>query len=294
MCDALRMEFLDEAAAGRIWWPRFTPKEIRASHEPRHDKLWAVVLSLEAARLDAGKGDAGFCEPLRNVPQGGGELRFVRAVATRHESPVEALIGSANDFFDCGMESRIYRASNATVVKTRRIRPRTIEDALDKLSEIVYHNYLFPGDAYTLKDFTVSGQGRDEEFHLVLEQPFVIPETDSAGMIVPPDESQLELAMEECPEAFVFAEDGDSTSSGGRGIVACNANYIVCDFNPGRNTFIDAHTGRVRFIDPRISLNTPDSPYRFAGTGRRRQWHGVIDIAATVAAARDEEVFCDE
>ena len=39
-----------------------------------------------------------------------------------------------------------------------------------------------------------------------------------------------------------------------------NADYYISDLQPGRNTVIDANTGNVRFIDPRITLNDPAGP----------------------------------
>ena len=40
-----------------------------------------------------------------------------------------------------------------------------------------------------------------------------------------------------------------------------NSDYYISDLQPGRNTVIDADSGRVRFIDPRITLNDPDGPH---------------------------------
>ena len=41
---------------------------------------------------------------------------------------------------------------------------------------------------------------------------------------------------------------------------------------PGRNTVLDADSGRVRFIDPRITLNDPDGPQTpVSRFGRRRE-----------------------
>ena len=51
-----------------------------------------------------------------------------------------------------------------------------------------------------------------------------------------------------------------------------NSDYYISDLQPGRNTVIDADSGRVRFIDPRITLNDPDGPHTpVARFGTRRE-----------------------
>lgn len=54
---------------------------------------------------------------------------------------------------------------------------------------------------------------------------------------------------------------------------AYNGDFLVFDSQPGRNTFIDAKTGRVRFIDPRIMLNTPEENFSAASRfGKRKPY----------------------
>jgi len=48
------------------------------------------------------------------------------------------------------------------------------------------------------------------------------------------------------------------------------AEFIVYDFKPGRNTFIDAVTGEIRFIDPRVAINDPGAGFAVSRFGKRR------------------------
>ena len=62
-------------------------------------------------------------------------------------------------------------------------------------------------------------------------------------------------------------EDGSSPSSDedtGEHLRFYNSDYYISDLQPGRNTVIDAKTGLVRFIDPRIVLNDPEGPITHA------------------------------
>ena len=45
---------------------------------------------------------------------------------------------------------------------------------------------------------------------------------------------------------------------------------MVYDFKPGRNTFIDAATGEVRFIDPRVDINDPGAGFSVSKFGKRK------------------------
>ena len=45
---------------------------------------------------------------------------------------------------------------------------------------------------------------------------------------------------------------------------------MVYDFKPGRNTFIDAMTGEVRFIDPRVDINDPGAGFSVSKFGKRK------------------------
>ena len=57
--------------------------------------------------------------------------------------------------------------------------------------------------------------------------------------------------------------------------IAYNGQFLVYDFQPGRNTFIDASTGKVRFIDPRVGLNDPTAGFGVSRFGERNS-KGII------------------
>ena len=52
--------------------------------------------------------------------------------------------------------------------------------------------------------------------------------------------------------------------------IAYNSQFMVYDFKPGRNTFIDAETGEVRFIDPRVDINDPGAGFSVSRFGKRK------------------------
>ena len=45
---------------------------------------------------------------------------------------------------------------------------------------------------------------------------------------------------------------------------------MVYDFKPGRNTFIDATTGEVRFIDPCVDINDSGAGFSVSKFGKRK------------------------
>ena len=60
-------------------------------------------------------------------------------------------------------------------------------------------------------------------------------------------------------------------------MVAASEDYVVYDFKPGRNTFLDAVTGEVRFIDPRVDINDPTDKFAYSKFGKRRRTDASFD-----------------
>ena len=88
------------------------------------------------------------------------------------------------------------------------------------------------------------------------------PEKPTAGMIRAAISALNIGLVEYCGDAFPDASssDSDTDETDGSRMRFYNADYYISDFQPGRNTVIDANTGNVRFIDPRITLNDPAGP----------------------------------
>ena len=267
-------------SSGRIRHPRFTKQEVQASNGREHDTLWATILSLEPAGTNSRKGDTVSRSEIGAPSQNGNPFGIVERLATCYESDPRTVIGTDADFFDKGIESHVHRGQKDKVIKVRRISAYNIGGVIDELAKLVYHNYLFPKDAYTLADIAVWNNNGYDEFYLVLEQPFVTPLTDADGIIILPTDAQIVAALGKTPERFsIHDESADSSPDSGAAemgkFMAYNGQYVVYDFQPGRNTFIDAATGEVRFIDPRVLLNDPGAGFSVSRFGRRTP-HGFV------------------
>ena len=175
----------------------------------------------------------------------------------------------------------------ATRFKVRKLPLNSLDGVKSTLAKIVYHNYLFPKDAYTLRDIAVWNKNGYDEFYLILEQPMVTPKTDAKGNIVAPSEGQIFEALNKTKQRFRTwdeaqsrggAEDFGTTGGGSTGAdfvpsgrkIAYNGQFMVYDFKPGRNTFIDAATGEVRFIGPRVDVNDPGAGFSVSRFGKRK------------------------
>jgi hypothetical protein len=272
---------IDGMVSGRIRHPRFTKYEVGASSGIEHEKLWATILSLEPARSDfGGRGEI-------RSSQGGAYSRSSEGLgrlgdlATRYGRYPNDVKSENGHFFDFGRESHVYRISRGAVVKVRRINAVDIDGAVGELSKIVYHNYLFPDDAYVLNEIVVYNDNGFDKYYMILEQRFVEPLIDSNRIIILPTEAQIAEALTKTPEQFTLhrsiCEDSDGEDVEAGRLIAYNEQFLVYDFQPGRNTFIDASTGKIRFIDPRVSLNDP--ALGFAGVSQfgKRNAGGFIE-----------------
>ena len=77
---------------------------------------------------------------------------------------------------------------------------------VDELAKIVYHNYLFPNDAYTLVDIAAHNDNGYDKFYLILEQPFVTPLTDAHDNIVIPTDAEIAADLANTSESIYFWE----------------------------------------------------------------------------------------
>ena len=258
----------------RLW--RFTAEEQSGSSDTADRLLWLGILRAEhelAATL-FGRLPEGEVASARKPPS---PYRFLRELAQPIPNDFNALIQEIGRYEDRGQESIVCDGGDGFVNKLRPMKPSILTGYLAPLANIVYHNRLFPEERYTLENIYVSG----ERYYMVLRQRRVEILLDEAGYPVKPTVDQICSAIAALPVQLMeyvggSADDGSSESSesgdGGERLRFYNSDYYISDLQPGRNTVIDADTGRVRFIDPRITLNDPDGPQTpVSRFGRRRE-----------------------
>ena len=272
---------------GELKHPRFTKEEAATSGEVVHERLWNYILSLESPEVYFGGGESIHGVSREHDPQGSGWLGCLRRMATRYGCDPKETIGTGHRFFDRGAESFVYATSGHTVIKVRKLSAYSLDGVKSELAKFVYHNYLFPKDAYILRDIAVWDNNGYDQFYLILEQPLVTPKTDAEGHIIAPSEGQIVEALNKANQRFKIydeawdrqsADDFDTTESDDPSAdfapsarkIAYNDQYMVYDFKPGRNTFIDATTGEVRFIDPRVDINDPGAGFSVSKFGKRK------------------------
>lgn len=306
LTEADQRQFAEDVRKGRLRYPRFRADEIAASTGKEHGKLWQYILSLESARMDGRRARGGsevYGRAASQVRRGGSE--WGRVGTGSAQSPSVAYSQKYRKL-DSGTESEVFDTGDGWVVKVRQIHPLSIGDVIDELAKVVYHNYLFPGEKYVLDDIVRHEHDGYREFYLILRQPFVTPKTEN-GRIVQPTYAQIWQLMKSRPQGFTFmdlssrpAETGEygdySSSDGDDGDavpavkkVAYNRQFVVYDFQPGRNTFIDAKTGKVRFIDPRIYINDPGAGFRYSKYGTRRKFDGEVDFDTPELGVREKQ-----
>lgn len=306
LAEADQRQFAEDVRKGRMRYPRFRADEIAASTGKEHGKLWQYILSLESARMDGRRARGGsevYGRAASQVRRGGSE--WGRVGTGSAQSPSVAYSQKYRKL-DSGTESEVFDTGDGWVVKVRQIHPLSIGDVIDELAKVVYHNYLFPGEKYVLDDIVRHEHDGYREFYLILRQPFVTPKTEN-GRIVQPTYAQIWQLMKSRPQGFTFmdlssrpAETGEygdySSSDGDEGEVvpavkkvAYNRQFVVYDFQPGRNTFIDAKSGKVRFIDPRIDINDPGAGFRYSKYGTRRKFDGEVDFDTSELGVREKQ-----
>ena len=275
-------------ASGALHHPRFKPEEAKASNGPEHQGLWHLVLLLEAARhsVGEGKGFPGGEEPPDQ--RFGPAERILRRVGTRvgrdprSREPVDGVVVGH------GSESEVFAPGDGTVRKVRELHPYSIDAVLDDLAKIVYHNYLFPKDAYTVDGVLIYGRNGRDEYLLDLSQPLVEPLRDADGFTAAPNAEQILDALRKTPQRFsalgtLNDDESDTDSSDtvpAARFQAFSGDFILSDFKPGANTFVDSKTGEIRFVDPRIQINSPGEPWPASRYGTRRIPTGGPDLRA--------------
>ena len=247
----------------RIW--RFTAEEQGGSSDTADRLLWLGILRAEhelAASLFGGLCE-GTGEPSRGTPS---PSRFLTELAQPLPDTFESLSEKLGFYEDRGQESIVCDSGDGFVNKLRPMKPSSLTGYLAPLANIVYHNRLFPNERYTLENIYVFG----ERYYMVLRQERVDILLDGEGYPVKPTADQIRAAIEKLPVQlveYVGGEEGEcssestETGDGGERLRFYNSDYYISDLQPGRNTVLDAETGRVRFIDPRITLNDPAGPH---------------------------------
>jgi len=291
---------------GKLKHPRFTKEEAAASKGAEHEQLWNFILSLESPDVDRGGAQAFDRGKREENSQGGGRLGRLGRMATRYGREPGEIASEDHKYFDRGAESRIYDKGDGNVIKVRRLNAYDMDDVKHALAKIVYHNYLFPKDAYRLQDIAIWKNERGfDEFYMILEQPLVTPMRDADGNIIEPSQGAIIEALKKTGQKFSitggYYDNGDTPSSSNTEdvgecakMVAASGDYIVYDFKPGRNTFLDAETGEVRFIDPRVDINDPTDNFVYSKFGKRRKTDARFDadrqienLAASTSATED-------
>ena len=189
--------------SGELKHPRFTKEEAAASEGTEHERLWNFILSLESPEVHAGGGEGVDGSEGGEHSQGGGWLGQLRRMATRYGRDPQEVKASEHKYLDKGAESTVYATSGKTVVKVRKLPAYSLDGVKEALAKIVYHNYLFPKDAYTLHDIAVWDNNGYDQFYLILEQPLVTPKTDAEGNIIAPSEGQIFEALNKTRQRFI-------------------------------------------------------------------------------------------
>jgi len=257
----------------RVW--RFTEREQGGSSNAADRLLWLGILRAERELATAVFG--GVCEGTESSVVGAPTpSRFLTTLSQPLPDSFEALTAELGFYEDRGQESIVCDAGDGFVNKLRPLKPSALSGYLGPLATIVYHNFIFPNERYDLENIYRSGS----QYYMVLRQERVNILLDARGYPVEPTPEQIRSAFRSLPvmfaelssteEADESANSGDSSDNGFR-MRFYNAEYYISDLQPGRNTVIDANTGVVRFIDPRITLNDPDgsiTPVSRFGTRR--------------------------
>jgi len=258
----------------RVW--RFTEQEQVGSSNPADRLLWIGILRAERELASAVFG--GVCEgqgaSLVRTPS---PSRFLTTISQPLPDSFGGLTAELGFYEDRGQESIVCDAGDGFVNKLRPMRPSALSGYLGPFATIVYHNYLFSEDRYELENVYASG----EKYYMVLRQKRVHILLDDDGYPVKPTPDQIRAAIRRRPvpltelcSAENVDESSASTDSSGYAFRMrfYNSDYYISDLQPGRNTVLDADTGMVRFIDPRIALNDPNGPITpVSRFGQRRE-----------------------
>ena len=186
-------------------YPRFKPAEAAASKGKVHEQLWSYILRLESAKVD-GRAEKARGGIHKSAAERIGEaLGGVSGVGEGNGWYSRSrLAGGGVQYLDRGVESVVYDNGNGMVSKVRRITPSSINDMLDILGNIVYHNYLFSNDAYIVRDVVLDSENGIAGLYLVLWQKKVTPKTDPNGNVIAPSYADIFAHLARIPQKLKF------------------------------------------------------------------------------------------
>jgi hypothetical protein len=294
-----RQKMIEALATGQVQWKRFKPAEVAASKDQRHDRLWREIfkLSLGSSDMDGRGIESGSRVYGKNGSRNRGTGESLRRVGSSRASSPVADFEARYKKLGSGVESEVFDTEDGSVVKVRKISPLDKSGLLDYLSNIVYHNYLFQNDAYTLLDVARHDHDGYHDFYLILRQPFVSPKLDANGNTIAPSYFQIAEELSKKKLGFRLVREAsrqfnndfsdsynESSDDNGEVVEAAkyilaNGDYAIYDFKPGENTFIDSKTGNVRFIDPRIHLNYSGEHFSYSHLGERTRDDSLVPQA---------------
>ena len=257
-CDGREYDYIDAIADGIIAG-RFTQKEAETLNEARHQGLRNLIISLDRTPAPDTAGGGASSDGERG-------LEGLGAAAPR---VVVSDPATGGRFLGEGSESTVFQdAETGRAIKVRKI-PGAERAALrEQLDALVRHNALFPKDAYDAEIVSHTSDDGRTNYYLRLTQPLVRPLRDANGYTAKPTEEQIVSELMKIRKDWVFHgsidesptdTNADSDCVAADRFMAICPDYVVTDFKPGANTFIDEETGDVRFIDPRVLRNSPNA-----------------------------------
>ena len=255
---------IDEVLNGKIRIWRFNESEQAGCADAADRFLWLCILRAEdeLSGVDTGaisKGDQAATSGSK------APCRFLKDLSEELPPTFAQLLSVLGSYKDRGRESIVCDSGDGYVRKIRLLRPSVFSGYIAPFAAIVYHNRLFPSVRYTLENL----YRRNNDYFMVLRQPRVDILLDENGYPIKPSTDMLIAAINEIKiglEPVFVSEDEDlilrssTDRDDGEKLRFYNCDYYISDLQPGRNTVIDASSGRVEFIDPRIMLNDPDGP----------------------------------
>ena len=259
---------------GELEFNRFSRQEQNGSRDLADRLLWTGILLAEREMAESDARASG-CRKNQANGDAPSPYRFLEAISQPLPATLNDLAFEIGAYEDRGQESIVCNSGDGYVNKLRIMRPSIISGYMAPLANIVYHNCIFKNERYWLENI-YSGQGK---YFMVLRQQRVEILLDGEGYPVRPNAKQICDAIDDLDVGLIeyeseeedFSSD-DSSSGESTNIRFYNADYYISDLQPGRNTVIDANSGRVRFIDPRIILNDPQGPITpVSKYGRRRE-----------------------
>ena len=264
---------------GKLRIRRFNDSEQSGSSLPADGFLWRCLLQAESELADCNGGavssgaishDTGKISP----------YRFLNDVSSELPDSFDELLLNLGHYEDRGRESIVFDSGDGYVRKLRLMNPSIHSGYIAPLAGIIYHNRIFRRDRYVLENIL----HREGRYFMLLRQKRIDIMLDGNGYPIRPTATQIRTAIQGLDVRFYeycggqVEEEEDSTESTesdqsvGEHLRFYNEDYYLSDIQPGRNTVIDAASGEIHFIDPRIILNDPNGPITHVSRfGKRRE-----------------------